>query len=53
VNLDLGNDVIWMINTSSKTLEEKKKTHKTCKGPRHKMEPTEREDHEETSWKRI
>ena len=36
MDLDLGNGVIRMINTSSKTLEAMLKTYKTCKSPRDK-----------------
>jgi len=38
--LELGKVMIWLINTSSKTLEAVLKTYKTCKSPRHKVEHT-------------
>ena len=39
MDLDLGNVVIRVINTSINTLEAMLRTYKTCKSPRHKMKP--------------
>lgn len=42
LELDLSNVVIWMIDTSNKTLEDMLKTYSTCKSTRHKMEEAQK-----------